>query len=42
MFGDKKSKKYGDDSRKKLEKYDIEKLPKLIQDNKIKLKEWMD
>jgi beta-1,4-mannosyl-glycoprotein beta-1,4-N-acetylglucosaminyltransferase len=42
MFGDKKSKKYGNDNRKKLEKYDLKKLPKFIQDNKSKLKEWMD
>ena len=42
MFGDKKSKKYGNDKRKKLEKYDIRKLPKFIQENKNKFKEWMD
>ena len=42
MFGDKKSKKYGDDNRKKLEKFDLKKLPKFIQDNKNKLEEWMD
>ena len=42
MFGDKKSKKYGDDKRKKLEKYKLEKLPQFIQDNKNKLKEWID
>jgi beta-1,4-mannosyl-glycoprotein beta-1,4-N-acetylglucosaminyltransferase len=42
MFGDKSSKKYGDKTRKKLEKYNLEKLPKLIQNNKDKLKEWMD
>ena len=42
MFGDKKSKKYGDDKRKKLERYDLEKLPQFIQDNKNKLKQWMD
>jgi len=42
MFGDKKSKKYGDDNRKKLEKYDLKKLPEFIQRNKSKLKEWMD
>ena len=42
MFGDKKSKKYGDDSRRKLEKYDLEKLPQFIQNNKNKLNEWMD
>jgi beta-1,4-mannosyl-glycoprotein beta-1,4-N-acetylglucosaminyltransferase len=42
MFGDKKSKKYGDNTRKKLVKYDLEKLPQYIQNNKYKLKEWMD
>ena len=42
MFGDKKSKKYGDDKRKKLEIYDLKKLPQFIQDNKNKLNEWMD
>ena len=42
MFGDKKSKKYGDNARRKLEKYDLEKLPQFIQNNKNKLNEWMD
>ena len=42
MFGDKKSKKYGDDKRRKLEKYDLKKLPKFIQYNEVKLKEWLD
>jgi len=42
MFGDKKSKKYGNSTRKKLEKYDLKKLPQFIQDNKNKLNEWMD
>ena len=42
MFGDKTSKKYGDDKRKKLEKYEINKLPEYIQINKDKLKEWID
>ena len=42
MFGDKTSKKYGDDKRKKLEKYDINKLPIYIQNNRHKLKEWID
>ena len=41
MFGDKKSKKYGDDKRKKLKKYDINKLPQFIQDNQNQLKEWI-
>ena len=42
MFGDKRSKKYGDEKRKKLEKYDLNKLPQFIQENQIKLKKWMD
>jgi len=42
MYGDKTSKKYGDDKRKKLEKYDFSKLPIYIQNNKDKLKEWID
>ena len=42
MFGDKKSKKYGDEKRKKLEKYDLNKLPQFIQENQNKLKKWMD
>ena len=42
MFGDKKSKKYGDDKRKKLEIYDFKKLPQFIQNNKYKFKDWID
>ena len=42
MFGDKTSKKYGDDKRKKLEKYEFSNLPKYIKLNKDKLKEWID
>ena len=42
MFGDKKSKKFGDDKRKKLELYNFKKLPKFIQVNENKFKEWMD
>jgi beta-1,4-mannosyl-glycoprotein beta-1,4-N-acetylglucosaminyltransferase len=42
MFSDKKSKRYGDKKRKKLEIYDLKKLPYFIQENKIKLKDWMD
>ena len=42
MYGDKASKKYGDDKRKKLEKYNLNKLPIYIQDNKDKFKEWID
>ena len=42
MFGDKSSKKYGDDKRKKLEKYEINKLPSYIQNNLNKYKNWID
>ena len=42
MFGDKTSKKYGDDKRKKLEKYEFSNLPEFIKLNKDKLKEWID
>ena len=42
MFGDKKSNKYGDEKRKILEKYDLNKLPQFIQENQNKLKKWMD
>ena len=42
MFGDKSSKKYGDDKRKKLEVYDFNELPDFIKKNKNNLKEWMD
>ena len=42
MFGDKTSKKFGDDKRKKLEKYDFNKLPEYIKKNKDKFKNWID
>ena len=42
MFGDKTSKKYGDDKRKNLEIFDINKLPLYIQNNIEKFKEWID
>jgi len=42
MFGDKKTKKYGDDKRRTLEKYDLKKLPEFIQYNLNKFKEWID
>lgn len=42
MFGDKTSKKYGDEKRKKLEIYQFEKLPKFIQHNIEKYKNWID
>ena len=42
MYGDKGSKKYGDNSRKKLEKFEINKLPLYIQNNLEKFKEWID
>ncbi len=42
MFSDKTSKKYGDDKRKNLEKYEINKLPMYIQNNLNKYKDWID
>ena len=42
MFGDKTSKKYGDEKRKKLEVYDVNKLPNYIQSNLEKYKNWID
>ena len=42
MFGDKSSKKFGDDKRKNLEKFEIKKLPNYIQDNIEKYKNWID
>ena len=42
MFGDKKYRRYGDDNRKKLEHYDLKKLPKYIQNNLSIYKEWID
>ena len=42
MFGDKKSKKYSNNTRRKLEKYDLKRLPQFIQNNKNKFNEWMD
>ena len=42
MFGDKSSKKFGDDKRKDLEKYDISRLPLYIQKNLTNLKNWID
>ena len=42
MFADKSSKKYSDDKRKKLEKYDLNKLPKFIKNNIDKFKNWID
>ena len=42
MLGDKISKKYGDDKRKKLEKYEFNNLPEYIKLNKDKLIEWID
>jgi beta-1,4-mannosyl-glycoprotein beta-1,4-N-acetylglucosaminyltransferase len=42
LFGDKKSKKYSDEKRKKLSKYEVNKLPQFIQDNQNQLKKWMD
>lgn len=42
MFGDKTSKKYGDDKRRKLDVYEIYKLPIFIQKNLEKYKNWID
>ena len=42
MFTDKTSKKYGDDTRKQLEKFEINKLPLYIQKNLNKFKDWID
>jgi len=42
MFGDKTTKKYGDDKRKELEKFDVSQLPTYIQKNLNKFKEWID
>ena len=42
MYGDKGSKKYNDNYRKKLEKFEINKLPLYIQNNLEKFKEWID
>ena len=42
MFGDKTSKKYGDDKRRKLDIYEISKLPIFIQKNLEKYKNWID
>ena len=42
MFGDRTSKKYGNDKRKTLEKYEFNNLPEYIKLNKNKLKEWID
>ena len=42
MFVDKTSSKYGDDSRKQLEKFEINKLPLYIQKNLNRFKDWVD
>ena len=42
MFGDKTSKKYSDDKRKKLEIFDMKNLPIYVQENQKNLKEWID
>ena len=42
MFTDKSSKKYGDNKRKKLEKYEFNCLPEFIKLNKDRLKDWID
>ena len=42
MFADKTSKKYGENSRKKLEKFETNRLPIYIQKNLDKYKDWID
>ena len=42
MFGDKSSKKFGDEKRKNLEKYEINCLPEYIKNNLNKYKDWID
>ena len=42
MYGDKGSKKYGNESRKNLEIFEISKLPLYIQANLEKFKSWID
>tara|TARA_X000000368_G_scaffold410484_1_gene394023 strand:- start:926 stop:1822 length:897 start_codon:yes stop_codon:yes gene_type:complete len=42
MFGDKSSKKFGDEKRETLEKYEISKLPRYIKNNIDKYKNWID
>jgi len=42
MFTDKSAKKFSDNKRQKLQKYDFSRLPKYIQTNKDKFKEWID
>jgi len=42
MFADKTSSKYNNDSRRQLEKFEINKLPIYIQKNLDKFKEWID
>lgn len=42
MFGDKKSKKFGDKSRQNLEKFDLSSLPLYIKNNLEKYKDWID
>ena len=42
MFADKKSKKFGDDKRKDLVKYEVSKLPSYIKNILNKYKDWID
>ena len=42
MFGDKSSKKFSDDKRKNLVKFEIKRLPVYIQNNIEKFKNWID
>ena len=42
MLADKTSEKYGENSRKKLEIFETNKLPLYIQKNLNKFSEWID
>ena len=42
MFGDKSEKKYGDEKRKKLQKFEVDKLPIYIRNNLKNFEEWID
>ena len=42
MFGDKRTKKFGDEKRKKLEICENNILPYYIQQNRKKFEDWLD
>ena len=42
MYADKTSKKFNNDKRENLEKYDFDKLPAYIKNNLNKYKDWID